>query len=551
MNLPRLEPFKPRLWHELQSYSLSRLGRDVGAGVTVGVVALPLAMAFAIASGLTPEAGLWTAIIGGFLIAALGGSAVQIGGPAGAFIVIVYGIVEQYGVANLLICTASAGGLLFFMGWLRLGGLVRYVPLAVVIGFTNGIAVLIALSQLREVLGLSIANMPADFFSMLSVMGHNLHRVNPYALALGTACVLGLWAWPKWFQAASPISQRVAAMPKGKQTLAVTARVPGPVVALVSLSVLAWALNLPVETIGQRFGAVADTLPRFELPDFSWATVRLLVAPTLTLALLGAVESLLCARVADQVSGLARHNPNQELMAQGIANLVVPYFGGMPVTGTIARTVTNIRAGATSPVSGMVHALTLAALVLVAAPLSQHIPLAVLGGVLLFVAWNMGEWREFAKLRHFSVPYRVLLLSTFSVTVVFDLTVAVQLGLVLACVFFILRQQDIFRVYMASTDASQTIDVKLYGSLFFGTVGKLDTLLALAERCQPGQEVVLHAQRLITLDTTGLDALRQLADGLQRRGAHLSMLGVQPQPASLLGRSGFALRLHRLEIEKA
>jgi SulP family sulfate permease len=248
---------------------------------------------------------------------------------------------------------------------------------------------------------------------------------------------------------------------------------------------------------------------------------------------------------------LARHNPNQELMAQGIANLVVPYFGGMPVTGTIARTVTNIRAGATSPVSGMVHALTLAALVLVAAPLSQHIPLAVLGGVLLFVAWNMGEWREFAKLRHFSVPYRVLLLSTFSVTVVFDLTVAVQLGLVLACVFFILRQQDIFRVYMASTDASQTIDVKLYGSLFFGTVGKLDTLLALAERCQPGQEVVLHAQRLITLDTTGLDALRQLADGLQRRGAHLSMLGVQPQPASLLGRSGFALRLHRLEIEKA
>ncbi|MGA1520192.1 MAG: SulP family inorganic anion transporter, partial [Burkholderiaceae bacterium] len=311
------------------------------------------------------------------------------------------------------------------------------------------------------------------------------------------------------------------------------------------------ALNLPVETIGQRFGAVADTLPRFELPDFSWATVRLLVAPTLTLALLGAVESLLCARVADQVSGLARHNPNQELMAQGIANLVVPYFGGMPVTGTIARTVTNIRAGATSPVSGMVHALTLAALVLVAAPLSQHIPLAVLGGVLLFVAWNMGEWREFAKLRHFSVPYRVLLLSTFSVTVVFDLTVAVQLGLVLACVFFILRQQDIFRVYMASTDASQTIDVKLYGSLFFGTVGKLDMLLVLAERCQPGQEVVLHAQRLITLDTTGLDALRQLADGLQRRGAHLSMLGVQPQPASLLGRSGFALRLHRLEIEKA
>jgi len=551
MKIPALEPFRPRLWRELRGYNLGRLGRDVGAGVSVGVVALPLAMAFAIASGLTPEAGLWTAIIGGFLIAALGGSPVQIGGPAGAFIVIVYGIVEQYGVANLLICTASAGVLLFLMGWLRLGGLVRYVPVSVVIGFTNGIAVLIALSQLREVLGLSIKNMPADFFSMLSVVGRNLHQANPYAVALGLACVLGLWFWPRLMRSESTVLQRVAVLPKGRQAMAVTARVPGPVVALVTLTLLAWALALPVETIGQRFGAIAPSLPTFALPDFSWATVRLLVAPTLTLALLGAVESLLCARVADQLSGLSRHNPNQELMAQGIANFVVPYFGGMPATGTIARTVTNIRSGATSPVAGMVHALTLAAVVLLAAPLAQHIPLAVLGGVLLFVAWNMGEWREFARLRHFSNPYRVLLLSTFGVTVVFDLTVAVQLGLVLACVFFILRQQDICRVRIGPVQPGEPTEVTLYGSLFFGTVGKLDALLHLADQCTSGQEVVLNAQRLITLDTTGLDALRQLADSLQRHGAHLSMLGVQPQPASLMGRSGFALRLHRFEVESA
>ncbi|HEX5739868.1 MAG TPA: SulP family inorganic anion transporter, partial [Hydrogenophaga sp.] len=396
--LPPLAPFRPRLIQDLKGYTRDKLMRDVGAGVTVGIVALPLAMAFAIASGLKPEAGLWTAIIAGFIISALGGTSMQIGGPAGAFIVIVYGIVERYGVANLLIATASAGVLLFLLGLFRLGTLVRYVPVSVVIGFTNGIAVLIALSQVRDLFGLQITKMPADFFSQISAIAGHIGSLNFYALGLGVICVVGLFIWPRLWAVDSQFRRQLDKI-ETVSALKATSRVPAPVVALVSLSLLAWALSLPVETIGTRFGGIPQGGPAFDLPAFSWETVRLLVTPTLTIALLGAIESLLCARVADQLSDAPKHDPNQELMAQGIANTVVPFFGGMPATGTIARTVTNIRSGAASPVAGMVHAGTLAAVVLLAAPLAAHIPLAVLAGVLLFVAWNMGEWREFGRLK--------------------------------------------------------------------------------------------------------------------------------------------------------
>lgn len=536
--LPSLAPFRPRLLQDLKGYTRQKFALDFGAGATVGIVALPLAMAFAIASGLKPEAGLWTAIIAGFLISALGGTSVQIGGPAGAFIVIVYGIVERYGLANLLISTVSAGVLLFLLGWLRLGTLVRYVPVSVVIGFTNGIAVLIGLSQLRDVMGLQVEKMPADFFNQIGTLANAIGSFNPYAFGLAMVCVLGLFIWPRLWAVDSQFRRQLDSI-QSISALKATSRVPAPVIALVSLSLLAWYLSLPVETIGSRFGGIPQGLPVFELPAFSWETVKLLVVPTLTIALLGAIESLLCARVADQLSDTPKHDPNQELMAQGIANTVVPFFGGMPATGTIARTVTNIRAGAVSPIAGIVHAGTLAAVVLLAAPLAMHIPLAVLAGVLLFVAWNMGEWREFARLRQFSSHYRLMMVSTFLVTIVFDLTVAVELGLVLAVVLFVRRQSSLFT---ADIDAhnEQRVEGRLYGALFFGAVAKLDALQRAADAASTGLVMRLDVRQLISLDTTGLDALEQLQSSLSKRQGRLVLLGLNPQPRSLIERSGFA-----------
>ncbi len=299
---------------------------------------------------------------------------------------------------------------------------------------------------------------------------------------------------------------------------------------------------MPVETIGTRFGGIPQHLPTFELPAFSWETVKLLVTPTLTIAILGAIESLLCARVADQLSDTPKHDPNQELMAQGVANMVVPFFGGMPATGTIARTVTNIRAGASSPVAGIVHALSLALVVLLAAPLAQHIPLAVLAGVLIFVAWNMGEWREFGRLKHFSNHYRLMMVSTFLVTIVFDLTVAVELGLVLAVVLFVRRQSSIFRADPVQNVAGQ-FTYALYGSLFFGAVAKIDPIVARVEQAGGPVNVVLDATRLISLDTSGLDALESLHKAIAKRGGRLEFVGLNEQPRSLMERSGFAERL--------
>ena len=426
-----LARFRPRLIDALQGYDSARFLKDLGAGFTVAIVALPLAMGFAIASGLKPEAGLWTSIIAGAIVALVGGSPVQIAGPAGAFIVIVYGIVERHGVANLLVATAAAGALLFLMGLLRLGNLVKKVPAPIVVGFTNGIAVLIALSQLRDWLGLAVPRMPAEFFSQLATLAAHISSFNPWAFGLGLTTVFGLWLWPRLWHASSPLRASVN-MPLVHEFAHVGAKLPGPVVALVTLSLLAAVLQWPVETIGSRFGGIPSGLPAWSPPDLQMASLQELIGPILTLAVLGAIESLLCARVADQVSGLPPHDPNQELMAQGLANLVVPCLGGMPATGTIARTVTNVRAGATSPVAGLVHALVLAAIVLLAAPLALQVPLAVLAGVLLFTAWNMGEWHEFARLREHPLAHGVLVVLTFVLTVVFDLTVALGVGLVLA-----------------------------------------------------------------------------------------------------------------------
>ncbi len=552
---PYLAPFRPRLLSAMAGYTRERFAHDVGAGLTVGIVALPLAMAFAIASGLKPEAGIWTAIIAGAIIALFGGSAVQIGGPAGAFIVIVYGILERYGLANLLISTACAGVVLFLAGFLKLGTLVRYVPVSIVIGFTNGIAVLIMLSQLKDLLGLKIQKMPADFFSQLHAIVTHLDSINLHALGLGLACGLGLLVWPRLFDTQSryahALTKRLVGLIQADEGLQltritrITSRLPGPIVALLSLTALAHFMQFPVETIGTRFGGIPRGLPGFALPNFSWETVSLLVAPTMTIAMLGAVESLLCARVADQVSGLPRHDPNQELMAQGLANFVVPFFGGMPATGTIARTVTNVRAGASSPVSGLVHSLTLVLVVLAAAPLAVHVPLAVLAGILLYVAWNMGEWREFAELRKASNHHRLIMLGTFFLTVVFDLTVALQVGLILACVLFVRAMSSLFQVEEISRNADEA-SFRLYGALFFGAVAKIDPILNVVESAPQGLVIRLDVQSLQQLDASGLDVLEQLHKAIVARGGRLVLAGLNAQPKAKMERTGFLQKVESL-----
>ncbi|MDP3610966.1 MAG: SulP family inorganic anion transporter, partial [Rubrivivax sp.] len=464
---------------------------------------------------------------------------VQIGGPAGAFIVIVYGIVERYGFTNLLVSTVLAGLLMFLMGWLKLGVLIRYIPVSIVIGFTNGIAVLIALSQLRDLMGLDVQKMPGEFFAQITTLLNSLHSFNGHAFAIGIVCVAGLALWPRLFAPGKLLPPQVL----GHRSLRMASRLPAPIVALATLTAVAWWFQLPVETIGSRFGELPRGLPSLDLPPITWASAQQLVIPTVTIALLGSIESLLSARVADGMADaknpFKRHDPNQELMAQGVANVVTPFFGGIPATGTIARTVTNVRAGATSPVSGIVHAFTLLLILLAAAPLASLVPLAALAGILMFVAWNMFEGHQFVRLRRFSAGYRTLMLGTFVLTIVFDLTVAVQVGLVLSCVFFIWRMGTLFSVKphlgLELPPGVQVFD--LYGSLFFGAVGKVESL---PDEVPAGtRTVVLDMHRLVLMDSSGLDALEQMHRTLQRQGTGLVLARVNEQPLLLMQRSGF------------
>lgn len=627
--------FRPALLDSLKTYRRQDLMADVGAGLTVACVALPLAMAFGIASGVKPEQGLITAIIGGALVSLLGGSKVQIGGPAGAFVAMLYGIAMTYGMSNLLLATMMAGVVLFLMGALQLGQIIRFVPISIVIGFTNGIAVVIMLSQLKDFLGLRIEKMPANFFSQLDVLLHYRDGLNLPAVGLGLATLVTLFLWPKppkvmtsrqtaleqpaqgvvdldvpttivdadvrslattdaadtrdtavtadtaastaastatsatastAAPAATPASlhhedaprpgTRKAAAHHQPQALAGATppqasalkrllwRIPAPLVVLLFGTVLTWWLRLPLETIGSRFGGIPQSLPSPVLPSFDWQSAQNLVGPTLAIAFLGAIESLLCARVAD---GMAhdRHDPNQELMAQGIANFTTPLFGGIAVTGTIARTVTNIRSGAHSPIAGVVHALTLLVFMLLLAPLAVNIPMSVLAGILLFVGFNMGDWRAFARLRRFTLNYRTVLVTTFLLTVVFDLTVAVQFGLLLASFFFIYRVARVTRVdrieapaNVATLTSGRSVGVwQAYGSIFFGSISKLEAITATP---QPLPDiVVLDLHRVITMDTTGLDALQTLHNHILEHGHRLVVCGANRQPTSLMNRAGF------------
>jgi len=540
--------FRPRLFDTLIDYNRQRFIQDLGAGLTVAVVALPLAMAFAIASGLKPEAGLFTAIIAGFLISALGGSRVQIGGPAGAFIVIVYGILERYGLANLIIATAMSGVLLFVMGLVRLGSLIRFIPVAVVIGFTNGIAVLIFLSQIKDFLGLEVRNMPADFVGIVNALWQAAPGISLPAVCVGLASLSLIVAW-----------QRLGELLSKRRIGQWMQPVPGSIVALVLATLAVQALDLPVATIGSKFGGIPAALPHFQWPEFSWASAQHLVMPTLTLALLGAIESLLCARIADGLIG-DRHDPNQELMAQGVANFITPFFGGMPATGTIARTVTNVKSGANSPVAGMVHALVLLAVVLIAAPLANFVPLPALSAILLFVAWNMGEWRAFVDLRQFRMPYRFTLLAVFVLTVVVDLTVAVEVGLFAAGLTFIYRISNLTRIEPVTAQDDPALAGhlaaiqawRLYGALFFGAVQLLEKI----EDALPPQTqlkaVVLDLKNVIYVDSSGAEALHDFALLCAKKNVHLVVCGLVHQPLDIAQRSGLmALLSNRLALDVA
>jgi len=529
--------FKPKLIEALVGYNRERLFKDIAAGMTVGVVALPLAMAFAIASGLTPEAGLFTAILSGLIISALGGSRVQIGGPAGAFIVIVYGILTRYGLANLIIATAMSGVMLLTMGLLRLGSLIRFIPVAVVIGFTNGIAVLIMVSQIKDFLGLRINAMPADFFGILSTLSQHIADINTQAFALALSCLLLLVLW----QIALP---RVFARHAWTKKFSF---IPGSMVVLVAGTLATAFMGLDVETIASRFGGIPNQLPAMVWPDFTWQNIHALWLPAATLALLGAIESLLCARIADQMMAQTpygdRHNANQELMAQGVANIVTPFFGGMPATGTIARTVTNVKNGGSSPIAGIVHALTLLMVVWVAAPLAGDIPLAVLSAILMFVAWNMGEWREFVQLRQFRLPYRATLLAVFALTVVVDLTVAVEVGLIAACLTFIFRISSLSRAEAMDIAMPGVHAYRLNGALFFAAVALVEEI----EDKLPSKAVVLDMSSLIYIDSSGADALQALARTCQKKQVRLIVCAVSHQPLDILKRCGL-LTTPSLEI---
>ena len=521
--------FRPRLIEALRGYDNARLATDITAGLTVGVVALPLAIAFAIASGAKPEAGIFTAIIAGFIISALGGSKVQIGGPTGAFIVIIYGIIAQYGYANLLICTIMAGAMLVAMGAFGLGSLLKYFPRPLIIGFTNGIAVLIGMSELKDFLGLKTPELPAEFFHKVAVLGEALPTFDLTSFTLALASALFIWFYPKsWAK-----------------------HFPSPIVALVIGTGIAAYFKLPVETIGTRFGGIPEGLPTFSMPDLSIGTVRHLIMPAFTIALLGAIESLLSAAVADGMID-DRHDPNQELMAQGIANIVTPFFGGIPATGAIARTATSVRSGASSPVAGMVHAVTLLFIVLLAAPLAKFIPLASLAAILVIVSINMGEWEVFGRLKTYPRPDAVVLMVTFLFTVIFDLTVAVEVGLLLAAVFFIRNMTELSDVRLSEEHTAMPHDdeaerlrksappgvliYRLYGALFFGIADKLENVLK-QQNSEP-DALVLNMSEVISMDASALHVLEDLHEKLVHRGKHLILCGPHTQPYFLMHQAG-------------
>jgi SulP family sulfate permease len=519
--------WRPFLFASLKDYNRPAFFADVAAGVTVGIVALPLAIGFGIASGVTPAQGLWTAIIAGLVISIFGGSKVQIGGPTGAFVPVLAGIVATYGYSGLAIATVMAGICLIAMGVLRLGNLIKFIPYPVIAGFTSGIAVIIFIGQLKEFLGLSVA-LPGHAPQQLLAMFRHLAGINWSSVALGGVALAILLLWPKKWRA-----------------------VPASIVAVIVPTLLLLALHAPVETIGTKFGGIPAGFPHWQFPAVSFEQIQNLILPALTIAMLGAIESLLSAMVADGMIE-ARHDSNQELIGQGIANVVCPFFGGISATGAIARTATNIRSGGRTPVAGIVHALTLLLVVLVAAKYAQFIPLTALSAVLFVVAYRMGEWDNFLELYRSTRSDFMVLVITFGLTVVFDLTIAVGVGLTLAGALFVRRMEEITQIKLVTPESEMEIGsdsirekqvpegvlvFRLEGPFFFGVAEKLESVL---ERSMNLPRVVIFRIRKVpAIDASGLHALNVILEKFHRRGTQLVLSGVQPQPMKVLYHSGF------------
>jgi SulP family sulfate permease len=517
----------------LRDYSLNKFLHDLLAGITVGLVALPLAMAFAIASGLTPQAGIYCAVVTGFLISALGGSSTQVGGPTGAFVVVIAGIVAVHGVEGLFMCTVMAGVILVIMGLTGMGTAVKYIPRPIVIGFTNGIAILIASTQVKDFFGLKLEKVPGVFWSRSEALAQNFHTLSLEATALAAGTIIVIIA-----------------------CRAVSTRVPGAIVALVLGTVAVWIFKLPVETIGSRFNGIPSGMPHLHIPAFRPELIHGLLGPALTVAMLGAIESLMSAVVSDRMNNSSdrndRHNPNVELVAQGIANVVSPMFGGLPATGAIARTATNIRSGAKTPVAGMIHALTLLAILLFASKLVSFVPMAVLAGILMVVSYNMGEWREIPSLRKLTKTDISVWLVTFALTVFADLTVAVQAGMILAALLFISRVAATTTVSQVTDDyvedgrvhILQDKDIPYYATIFrihgpflFGATDKIDVVTENIHKLPP--VVILRLRNMTALDATGLFALEEVARTLKKSGRELILCGAREQPLRLIQQTEF------------
>jgi SulP family sulfate permease len=529
--------FVPKSITTLKSYSRSQFRSDLAAGVIVGVVALPLAIAFAIASGVTPDRGLYTAIIAGFLISALGGSRVQIGGPTGAFVVIVYGIVQKYGIDGLVVATIMAGVILVILGIAKLGSAIKFIPHPVVVGFTSGIAVIIFSSQVKDFLGLRMGDLPVEFIPKWRAIASNLDSINAQALAVSLIALLIMVLWPR-----------------------VSRRIPSPFVALIATTLAVRLFNIPIETIGTRFGAISASLPHPIIPHVSLAQVTALVAPAFTIALLAAVESLLSAVVADGMIG-SRHRSNMELIAQGVANIVAPMFGGMPATGAIARTATNVKNGGRTPVAGMVHALTLLLITLFFGRWAALIPLATLAAILVVVSYHMSEWRTFRS--ELTAPRSdvAVLLTTFSLTVLVDLTVAIEVGMVLAAFLFMRRMAEVTNVSIVTRELADGendedddpnsvrrrevpsgVEVfEINGPFFFGAAEQFkDTLGQIAKK---PRVLIIRMRDVPAIDSTGLHALHELARRCKHDGTLLLLADVHAQPMFALVRSDMLVEL--------
>ncbi|MBI5560666.1 MAG: STAS domain-containing protein [Deltaproteobacteria bacterium] len=539
--------FLPKLISTLKSYSPKDFWGDLSGGVIVGIVALPLAIAFAIASGVTPDRGLTTAIVAGLLISVFGGSRVQIGGPTGAFVVIVYNIVEKYGVDGLIICTIMAGVMLILMGVARLGAILKFIPYPLTVGFTAGIAVVIFSSQVKDFLGLQTGAVPADFLEKWAVYFRDIHTASLPTVTLSLLSLLIIIAWPR-----------------------VSRRIPGPIAALLIVTAIVSLFHIPVETIGTRFGSIPSGLPRPVLPHITLAGVKMLVAPALTVALLGAIESLLSATVADGMIE-SKHRSNTELIGQGIANIVTPFFGGIPATGAIARTATNVKNGGRTPVAGIIHALTLLGIVMVFGRWATAIPLCVLAAILVIVSYHMSEWHAFKSLLRAPRMDVAVLLVVFFLTVFVDLTVAVEVGILMSAVLFMKRMTDVTVIRDITSDMEEAVDeetlretpdavslrkipdgVNVYeaeGALFFGVAELIRDTMDIGKN--PPKALVLQTRHALALDATGLMALADLKKQCDRYRTHLIISGIHAQPLIAMERSGLLYKIGEDNVFKS